>query len=148
MLCHCTAWQCLLQRSDNKLRPHLTWPHTTDWFTVRSLQHGLYDQCTQHRKCKAQSFLTQLPHFGPLTTGRQWVLQGLTHTHPNCLKTHRQPLHTQAHMHTATRTSTSAWCWGHLTSWVRPPSLRVWNAMVWANGGVGTAWSPWTCTNQ
>ena len=50
MLCYCTAWQCLLQRRDNKLRPHLTWPHTTDWFTVCRLQHGLYDQCTQHRK--------------------------------------------------------------------------------------------------
>ena len=36
---------------------------------------------------------TQLPHFGPLTTGREWVLQGLTHTHPNCLKIHRHQEH-------------------------------------------------------
>ena len=87
-------------------------------------------------------------HFGPLTTGGQWVLQGLTHTHSNCLKIHRQPPHTQAHMHTATQPSTSAWCWSHLTSWVKPPSLQAWNAMIWTYGRVGTAWSLWTCTNQ
>ena len=32
---------------------------------------------------------TQLSHFGPLTTGRQWVLQGLTHTQTVSHHTHK-----------------------------------------------------------
>ena len=101
---------------------------------------------------------TQLLHFGPLTTGRQWELQGLTHTHTNCLKIHRQPPHTQAHTHTGTHTcrhtctqprpSTSAWSWRHLTSWVKLPSLRVLNAMIWTNGTVVGVSEPAQCTNQ
>ena len=58
MLWHGVAWQCLLQQTDNKLRPHLTWPHTTDCLTVAAYNmHGLYDQSHPHEV--TSSFIVQ-----------------------------------------------------------------------------------------
>ena len=73
----------------------------TNWITSSPYlkTHTTPEVCTpqpQHATYRTGGIHTHT-HFGPLTTGGQWVLQGLTHMHPNCPNIHRQPPHTQPH---------------------------------------------------